>query len=166
MKDVFLSLPEEYQCCIDLNGKEREHPTREFIASFRKLRSEGIHTSIHAGEFPEQIESLESAILAKPNRIAHALSSRHNEAIYEALQKNGIIVEVSIISNLYLGGISGPENHPIKDFLKREINVVLGDDDPYLFRSCMTDELMALINSGLSVTEVTAINSFGLDENI
>jgi len=165
VKKVFVSLPEKYQCCIDLNGKEREYSTYDFIEPFKKLKSDGIDTSIHAGEFLDQIESLEFAISAKPNRIAHAIASQHNEKVYEALHKNEITVEVSVISNLKLGNLKEPAKHPIKDFLEKEINVVLGNDDPALFRSCMTDEFMTLIDSGLSVTEIEILNTFGLCEN-
>jgi len=164
VKEAFDRFPEEHRACIDLNGDEKQFPTKLFLSVFKKLSSEGTPISIHAGEFPQQIESLEKAINMCPKRIAHAIASTNNEKILGAIKKHGIIIEVCPISNIKTLASSTKTNSPIRKFLQYNIPIVLGSDDPAIFGSNLTSELRQLKQIGLSRKQIIDINkkSFSL----
>ena len=58
----------------------------------------------------------------------------------ERLKETGSILESCPTSNLRIGGLPGPELHPLRRFLRADLPVVLGADDPGIFDVRLQDE--------------------------
>lgn len=163
VKNVFFALDPKNRVCIDLNGDEREFPTSTFIEEFSVLASDGIPTSIHAGEHKGFRHSIIDALKMHPARIAHAVAAVEDIAIIQKIIEQGIILEIAPLSNIKTGAVSNLKDHPIKKFLEHDIPIVLGSDDPAFFETTMTSELDALIRTGIDEEKVLEINRRSLE---
>ncbi len=117
VKDVFNATPTDIRAYIDLNGDERKFPTSDFVDPFSQLISEGIPTSIHAGEYEGLSDSLRKVIAMAPKRIAHAVAMGEVEGMIDSFIEKNIVLEVSLVSNLKTGAVSDIAKHPIKKFI-------------------------------------------------
>jgi len=155
---VYSATPPEIRWGIDLNGDERQYPTEYFINGFREMARMGISTVIHAGEFPDMVNSLSLALDAEPTRIAHAISAGNSRSLIERIANQGVVIESSPLSNIKRGAVENLSEHPIRKFLDNYIKVVMGTDDPGFFNNTMSDELASLRQVGLTDTEILELN--------
>lgn len=56
------------------------------------------------------------------------------------------VIEVCPSSNLRLANLGGLENHPVWDWKKEGIEVVVGSDDPLIFGATIADEFSEMLN--------------------
>ncbi|ORX43427.1 Metallo-dependent hydrolase [Piromyces finnis] len=92
----------------------------------------------HAGETTDSgsptDNNLFDAVLLNTKRIGHGYSlSRHLTSLGPTIKKKNMCLEISPISNQYLGLVKDLANHPIIIFLKNNIPVSISPDDPSLF---------------------------------
>ena len=57
------------------------------------------------------------------------------------LTQLGTVIETCPTSNLRIGGVPDPAHHPIHTFLKSNVNLVIGADDPGIFDSPLASEI-------------------------
>jgi adenosine deaminase len=152
VRSVYEAIPGSLTLGIDLNGDERTYPTEPFVESFRYLAEAGIPTSIHAGEFVDQVGSLRSALRAHPQRVGHAVAVMAERELLDELEKDGVTVEVALTSNLVRGAVNSIKEHPVRSFVERGIPVVFGTDDPTFFNNTMADEFWLLKKAGVGRT--------------
>ena len=73
------------------------------------------------------------------------------EYVLQELTRLGTVIECCPTSNLRIGGIPDPKSHPIHRFLKSEVNIVVGTDDPGGFETTLKDEVRWVMKyTGLS----------------
>lgn len=162
VKSTYLALAEKYRVGIDLNGDERTFPTGPFVEEFRELAAEGMPTIIHAGEYPDLINSLQDALQTRPTRLAHAVAAEQDYATIQEILAQGVVVEVAPTSNIRTQAVSTVNSHPLIKFIEYGIPVVLGNDDPAFFGVSMTNEFNALIAAGVSEEDLLTINKRGI----
>ena len=134
---------------IGLGGAEATGPAKEYAKVFEKASSEGLHVVAHAGEDVGP-ESIWDAIkLLGAERIGHGISAIQDDALIDYLEENAVPLEICPTSNLFTQKyVKVLEEHPIRAFYDRGLNVTVNTDDPTLFGIDLVDEYMRLANRG------------------
>jgi adenosine deaminase len=162
VRDVFNATPTDIRAYIDLNGDERKFPTSDFVDPFSQLISEGIPTSIHAGEYAGLSESLRKVIAMAPKRIAHAVAMGEVEDMIDFFIEKNIVLEVSLVSNLKTGAVNDISKHPIKKFIEAGVPIVFGSDNPGIFGTTVSSELECLAKAGVDMDMILELNQRAL----
>lgn len=115
---------------------------------------------IHAGEndsLPDNVlnsilcveESLKEDQPFPMMRVGHGLytaklGTAKGKLLLEKLRERGVVLEFQITSNVRLNNLSEMKNHPLKQYLKRDILCVQGTDGGALYGSDSIDEELSL----------------------
>lgn len=125
---------------VGLGGSEHLFSLNTFTEVFRVAREYGFNTTAHAGEFGG-IENIWIALnLLKVDRIGHCISAIKDKILMKYLKEIQIPIEMCPISNLKTGLIGKIEDHPIKKYFDKGLNVFVNTDDPKMFNNSMLDE--------------------------
>jgi adenosine deaminase len=125
---------------IGLAGAE-EHP----VAPFASVCADaGVHLVHHAGETcgPESV--WEALTLGRAERIGHGIRALEDPALVAELRDRAIPLEVCPTSNVALGLVSSPAEHPLPRMLAAGLTVTIGTDIPDVTGRTLTSELAAL----------------------
>lgn len=162
--DLVLSNPLDSIIGIGLGGLEASGPAKEYTTVFAKAKSKGLHIVAHAGEDvgPESI--WDALKLLKVERIGHGISAIQDKKLMDYLAKKQIPLEICPTSNLFTQKyVKLLEEHPIREFFDRGINVTLNTDDPTVFGIDLVDEYMSLANKNFfSPADIVALEKNGL----
>jgi adenosine deaminase/aminodeoxyfutalosine deaminase len=125
---------------IGIGGDERRAPPELFRDVYARATSEGLRTTVHAGETvgPESIWSAVRDL--KADRIGHGLRATEDPALVEYLAKNQIPVEACISSNVLTGCCPSAEQHSARKLFDAGVLVTLNTDDPDMFRTSLGRE--------------------------
>ena len=135
-------------------------PVRDYALHMRMLdflhqKYPKVHITLHAGELAPGLVPYE----ALRSHIAEAIHAGHAERIghgtdilYEhdhdktmaEMAKRKIAVEINLTSNRLILGVSG-KMHPLQQYLRAGVPLVISTDDEGVARSEMTEELMAAV---------------------
>ena len=66
---------------------------------------------------------------------------RRQEFVLDRLTELGTVIESCPTSNLRIGGVPSPSVHPLHRFLKSQVNLLIGADDPGIFDSPLAAEV-------------------------
>ncbi len=150
---------------IGIGGSEHKYPPGPYRVVYEKARSYGFRTTAHAGE-ASGAESIWGAINElKVDRIGHGTRAYEDEKLIEYLKENQIPLEMCPISNVKTGVVNNIDDHPIKDYFNRGLNVFVNTDDPRMFNNSMEDEYLSLTEkcgfelSDIKKLMVNSINS-------
>jgi adenosine deaminase len=129
----------------------------EQMAMFAYLRSiyPKVRLTAHAGELapglvpPEGLRNhiRDTVMIAKADRIGHGVDIARESGMPELLRtmsERGIAVEICLTSNAYILGITG-RNHPLRLYMRNNVPVVLGSDDPGVSRGDLTTEFQRAV---------------------
>ena len=129
---------------VGLGGAEADNPPELFAEIFRHAKAHGLRVYPHAGE-TVGAESVWGAVRALgADRIAHGVRAVEDDALLRHLAAHGIACDVCPTSNVRLGVYPSHAHHPIRRLLAAGVPVTIGSDDPGLFQTSLTDELIAL----------------------
>lgn len=125
-----LLVHKQHLVAIDLAGDEYNYPGDLFVEHFKQVRRADLNVTVHAGEAagPESIWQAINQLHAQ--RIGHGVACRHDEKLMDYMQSNNIAIESCLTSNYQTGTIKDLSQHPIKEFLARDLLVCLNTDDP------------------------------------
>ncbi|HZD31865.1 MAG TPA: adenosine deaminase [Candidatus Angelobacter sp.] len=148
---------------IGLGGDERRAPPELFRDVYTRARSEGLRTTVHAGETvgPESIWSALRDL--KPDRIGHGLRAADDPALLQHLVNMQVPVEACISSNVLTGCCPSAAEHSARKLFDAGVMVTLNTDDPDMFRTSLVREYQIAQNTlGLNDEDLTelALNSF------
>lgn len=149
-------------------------PMRDYdlhMRMFRFLRTTypGVHVALHAGELalglvpPEQlgVHVRQAIEIGGARRIGHGTDVMHDRdpaSLLRALSRRGVAVEISLSSSDIILGIRGSK-HPLRQFLRAGVPVVIMTDDEGVARSDLTNEYQrAVEEQGLSYAELKQIS--------
>ena len=119
---------------IGLGGAESGNSCLEYKDVFSLAQKNHLHTVAHAGEEVESKSIWDAVEGIGAERIGHGTSAMFDEELMVYLQKNGTALEICPASNIMTKKyVSRMEDHPIRKFFDRGINVTLNTDDPILF---------------------------------
>lgn len=138
---------------IGLGGDEKKGPCKEFGPVFERARKEGLHTVAHAGEDVGP-ESIWDAInILHSERIGHGITAIQDDKLIDYLKETQLPLEICPTSNVFTRKIVKKiEDHPVRKFFDRGVNVTINTDDPVFFKVTLLDEYWALY-SKLNFTE-------------
>ncbi len=144
-----LANPHENIIGIGLGGAEATGPASDYKSVFAKAVKNGYHVVAHAGEDvgPESI--WDAVKILKAERIGHGISAIQDEELMDYLAEKQIPIEICPTSNLFTQKyVTVLEDHPIRPFFDRGLNVTVNTDDPTLFSIDLIGEYMSLANKG------------------
>jgi adenosine deaminase len=118
---------------IGLGGDETSRPPEEFRPLFERARDQGLRTVLHSGETGSAAALARDLRVLRPERVGHALRAAEQPRLLDALAEAGTPVEVAVTSNWRTGLIPRRADHPLPEFLRRGVRVVLATDDPAFF---------------------------------
>jgi adenosine deaminase len=129
---------------LGLGGLEPGRPPEPYAPYFERARAAGLHSAPHAGETagPESVWGAVRALGAE--RIGHGVRAVEDPALVEYLAAHRIALEVCPTSNVRLGVVPSLAAHPLRRLLDAGVPVTVNSDDPALFGTTLTDELLTL----------------------
>jgi len=152
-----------------MGGDELSTPTEAFRRAYEKAAEIGLHRVMHAGEVggPEKIR--EAIDLLGAERIGHGIAAIHDPALMDLLAERRIALEVCPGSNLRTGALARQlkdeavriEDHPLPQFLRHGVPVVLSTDDPAMFHTTLQTEYENAARMGVQETELARIVEMG-----
>jgi len=149
---------------VDIGGSESGYPPGPYEGVYRRAKEMGLHLVAHAGEAagPESvwgaIDSLEV------ERIGHGVSARGDDRLMDELAARGVTVEMCPVSNVRTGVVPSVAEHPIREFMDRDIRVTVNSDDPSMFGTDMNNEYVQLHEQlGFTVKELFKLSLNAVD---
>lgn len=130
-------------CALDLAGAEDMYPLQQFLPLFEKANELGIPYTIHAGENGGPTE-VEKAINIGARRIGHGIHSIKSPNTLSLIKENNILLEICPTSNVQTNAIDTYENHPIKEFFDKGINVCINTDNTTISNVTLNEEYQKL----------------------
>jgi adenosine deaminase len=129
---------------LGLTGREAVYPSEPFGGHFAEAVRQGLHCTAHAGEHggPPVI----AAVLdhCRAERIGHGVRAIEDEGMIDRLRRERIPLEVCPTSNVCLGLYPDVAHHAFDRLRRAGLEVSVNTDDPALFDTTMSRELMRL----------------------
>lgn len=135
-----VDLKEHGICGFDLAGNESDFPARPFLPLFKECKQDGLHISVHAGEWADGRNVREAMELFDAERIGHGVRILEDPEAVTIAKERMTTLEVCITSNLHSGVVAKYEDHPLPDLLREELDVTINTDDPGISQITLTDE--------------------------
>ena len=149
-----------------LGGDELSLSLSDFRRSYAFAAQHGVHLVAHAGETggPEQIQ--DAIDLLNVERIGHGIAAIRSPALMNTLVTRNIPLEICLTSNLRTNALNIQLNsahcrislHPLAKFFRHGIPVTVSTDDPAMFRTTLLEEFAYVLQTGLSLNDLVAIN--------
>lgn len=133
----------EQQSCIvgfGLAGDEFNFPPKLFTRAYEIASSEGLHCTVHAGEFADAHGMMEAMDYLPIKRIGHGVMAMHSPETIARLIDKDIALEICPSSNISLGLFSDLKSHPLMQLMDAGIKISLNSDDPPFFKTTLANE--------------------------
>jgi adenosine deaminase len=148
---------------FDLAGAEAGNRASQHADAFRYARDHDLPCTCHAGE-GDGAESVRDALHACcASRIGHATRLIEDERLTAYANDRRIALEICLTSNVQTRAVRTLEEHPLPDYLRRGLNVVLNTDNRLMSGTSLTDEYQAAARGlGLGFEDLAriALNGF------
>lgn len=145
-----------------IGGDELQVETKQFRRVYARAAEAGLRRLMHAGEVggPEKIR--EAIELLGVERVGHGIAAFRDPALMDLLAERRIVLEVCPASNFRTGALASqlrnPEpsirDHPLPQFVRHGIAVVLSTDDPSMFHTSLREEYAHAHAMGLRDSEL------------
>ena len=155
---------------IGLDSSELGHPPENFERVYAAASLQGYRLVAHAGEEGPPAYIVDALDRLKVERIDHGVSCLEDPELVERLVKTETPLTVCPLSNVRLCVFETMADHPIRQMLKRGLNVTVNADDPAYFGGYLLDNFEALHRElGLTMEDarqlaVNSIRSSFIDE--
>lgn len=147
---------------FDLAGGEAGHPASRHAHAFAYARDHDLACTCHAGE-GDGAHSVRAAVhVCGANRIGHATRLFEDEALTQYVNDRRIALEICLTSNVQTRAVETYEQHPVRYYFDRGMNVVLNTDNRLMSDTTLTEEYGHAAEIGFSFVELSriALNSF------
>lgn len=125
---------------LDLAGDEAKFPAKLFSQHFKSARDNGLQITVHAGEAAGPNSVWDAINLLGASRIGHGVAAIEDKSLLDYMAKHKIGIETCILSNYQTGTWTDVKNHPVKTFLRNDIEVCLNTDDPGVSNNTLQSE--------------------------
>ena len=147
---------------FDLAGAELGHPASAHADAFRHARDHDVPCTCHAGEGDGAGSVREAVHACCASRIGHGTRLIEDAELTAYVNDRRIAVEVCLTSNVQTHAIASLETHPLPEYLRRGLNVVLNTDNRLMSGTTLTDEYEVATRLGLGFDDLArmALNGF------
>jgi adenosine deaminase len=148
---------------FDLAGGELGNPASAHADAFAYVREHDLPCTCHAGEGDGASSVREAIHICGAHRIGHATRLIEDESLTEYVNDRRIALEICLTSNVQTHAVESYEEHPLRQYFDRGMNVVLNTDNRLMSGTTLTDEYHhAAKQLGFSLEELSeiAINGF------
>lgn len=143
---------------VDLAGDEELYPADSFVELFAEAKRLGFHITIHAGETGNFDNINKSINLLHAERIGHGTAAMASEETMELLYNRSVPLEVCVTSNYNTGIISRLIDHPVYNFIKKNIVVTVNTDNNTVSNTTLTNEYCKIMDN-FKLTDSEVINT-------
>lgn len=148
---------------FDLAGGELGNPAAAHADAFAYAREHDLPCTCHAGEGADASSVREAVHVCGAHRIGHATRLIEDESLTSYVNDRRIALEICLTSNVQTRAVSSYEEHPLRAYYDRGMNVVLNTDNRLMSGTTLTDEYAhAAKQLGFSFDELAevALNGF------
>ncbi|MGB8650806.1 MAG: adenosine deaminase [Mycobacteriales bacterium] len=137
-----------------LSNDETRGDTRDFEKAFRLAREAGLVAVPHAGELrgPGSVRLAVERLGA--GRVGHGVRAVEDPELVELLAARQVACEVNPVSNVALGVFKSVADSPWRELRAAGVPVVIGADDPLVFRAGLLDNYAALEPTDLEAADL------------
>jgi len=129
---------------MDLAGNEAQFPAMPFAGLFKEAREQGLHITIHAGEWGPAGNVREAIEKLSAERIGHGVRVIEDEDVTRLACERGVTFEVCVTSNYQSGVVKSLEDHPLPRMIKADLRVTVNTDDPSVSRITLAREFQCV----------------------
>jgi adenosine deaminase len=148
---------------FDLAGAESSNPPSAHLEAFEFARSHDLACTCHAGEGDGAASVRDAVHHCCVNRIGHGTRLIEDTELTDYVNDRRIAVEVCLTSNVQTHAAKSIGEHPLREYMRRGLNVVLNTDNRLMSGTTLTDEYhLAADTLGLGFDELAkvALNGF------
>ena len=127
---------------FDIAGYEGAYgENREWRELFLEAKKRGLKTTAHSGEVGSSAHVRTAVEEWKVDRIGHGVRAIEDIELMDLLAEKGIPIEINPSCNVLLGSVPSLPEHPLEEFRRRGIPIILNTDDPSLFGVTLSEEI-------------------------
>jgi adenosine deaminase len=148
---------------FDLAGAEFGFPASMHAEAFAYARANDLACTCHAGEGADASSVRDAIHSCGADRIGHATRLIEDESLTQYVNDRRIALEICLTSNVQTHAVESYEEHPLRRYYDRGMNVVLNTDNRLMSGTTLTDEYMHAAGTlGFSFDELCelALNGF------
>lgn len=149
---------------FDVAGDELLFPDLgPFIRPFQCAAAAGLGLTAHVAEAGPAGNVRDAHETLGVRRIGHGTRLGGDAEVLAWSVDHGMCLEVCATSNVFTGAARAVASHPIHVFLGAGCNVVLGDDNPITIDTCLSREVSALEDAGLTRAQLSSIEATAIE---
>lgn len=148
---------------FDLAGAEFGNPASAHAEAFSHARAHDLPCTCHAGEGDGAGSVREAVHACCANRIGHGTRLIEDAELTAYVNDRRIAIEICLTSNVQTRAAASLETHPLPEYVRRGLNVVLSTDNRLMSGVTLTDEyVIASTSLGLEFNDLArmALNGF------
>jgi adenosine deaminase len=127
---------------FDLAGGELGNPASLHAAAFAYARDHDLACTCHAGEGADASSVREAVHICGAHRIGHATRLYEDESLTQYVNDRRIALEICLTSNVQTHAVESYQEHPLRMYYDRGMNVVLNTDNRLMSGTTLTDEYL------------------------
>ena len=113
---------------------------RLHAAAFAYAREHDLACTCHAGEGADASSVRDAVHVCGAHRIGHATRLIEDESLTQYVNDRRIALEICLTSNVQTHAVESYEEHPLRAYFDRGMNVVLNTDNRLMSGTTLTDE--------------------------
>jgi adenosine deaminase len=132
---------------IDISGDSTVGDITPILPIILRAKKHGLAIALHIGESPLEKDQMLLLETLEPDRIGHGVHLTPDA--YAWIRAHKTPVEVCLTSSELTTMVDHHSSHPGIEYYKNDHPIVISTDDPLIFRTTLTQELLMLLNSGI-----------------
>jgi aminodeoxyfutalosine deaminase len=153
-----------------IGGDELSLPAKDFAGVYERAGAAGLGKLIHVGEIGTAASVREAVEVLGVTRIGHGIAAMNDAGVMDFLAERGVTLELCPTSNIRTGALARQigkpsariEEHPLKMFFERGLQITLSTDDPAMFETTLIEEYAHVASEiGMSASSLLRVGEMG-----